>query len=90
MDALLLAQLQWDPCMDDLLGAAFREEQPEATLSLLQQAKEDDPTIITTQDHHKQYRFLNRKPNEPKDLTDPHTKDLSSPGCHPGTQIDEC
>ena len=72
MDALLLALLQWDPYMDALPSAAFSEEKVEATLSQLQQAKEDDPTIVTIQDHQKQYRFLNRKPNEPKDLTDPH------------------
>ena len=58
--------------MDALPGATFNEDKLEATLSQLQQAKEDDPTIGTIHDHQKQYRFLNRKPNEPKDLTDTH------------------
>ena len=72
MDALLLALLQWDPYMDALPGAAFSEEKLEATLSQLQEAKEDDPAIVTIYDHQKQYRFLNRKPNEPKDVGDAH------------------
>ena len=70
MDALLLALLQWDPYMDALPSVAFIEQKLEAPLIQLQQAKEDDPTIVTIQDHQKLYEFLNRKPNEPKDLTD--------------------
>ena len=41
-------------------------------MSQLQQAKEDDATIVIIHNHQKQYRFLNMKPNEPKDYTDPH------------------
>ena len=58
--------------MDALPGAAFSEEKLEATLSQPQEAKEDDPAIVTIQDHQKQYRFLNKKPNEPKDVRDTH------------------
>ena len=47
MDALLLAFVHWDPYTDALPGVAFSEEKLEATLSQLQQAKEDDPTIVT-------------------------------------------
>ena len=68
MDASLLWLLQWDPYMDALPSAAFSEEKLEATMSQLQQA----PMIVPIQDHEKQYRFLNRNPNEPKDPTDPH------------------
>ena len=59
MHALLLALLQWDPYMDALPGAAFGKENLEATLSHLQQAKEDDLTIVSIQHHQKQYQFLN-------------------------------
>ena len=68
MDALLLATLQWQPYMDCLPSAAFHEEKLEATLSELQRAKEDDPTIVTVRDHQKHYRYLNRKPNLPRDI----------------------
>ena len=51
IDALLFALLQWDPYMDALPGAAFSEEKLEATLSQLQQAREDDPTIVTIHDY---------------------------------------
>ena len=72
LDATLLALLQWEPYLDALPGASFCEEKLESTLSALQQAKEDDPTIITVGEHAKHYRYLNRKPNEPRDLMDPH------------------
>ena len=72
MDALLLATLQWHPYIDCLPGAAFREEKLEATLTELQRAQEDNPTIVTVKDHQKNYRYLNRKPNLPRDIVDPH------------------
>ena len=58
--------------IDALPRATFSEDKPEAKLSQLQQCREDGSTIITIQDHQKQYRFVKRKPNEPEDLTDPH------------------
>ena len=60
--------------MDALPGAALSGEKLEATLSQLQQAKEDDRTIVGIQDHQKQYRFLNKKPSEQTDLTDPRVR----------------
>ena len=53
MDVLLLALLQWDPYMDALPGAAFREKKPKVTLTQVQRAKEDDPTIVTILDHQR-------------------------------------
>ena len=66
LDATLLALL------DALPGAAFCEEKPGSTLSELQKAKDEDPTIITVGEHQKHYRYLNRKPIEPRDIIDPH------------------
>ena len=72
LDATLLALLQWQPFMDVLPGAAFCEEKLESTLNELQKGKDEDPTIITVGKHQKQYRYLNRKANESRDIADPH------------------
>ena len=53
LDATALALLRWQPFMAALRGAVFCEEKLESTLSELQQAKEDDPTIITVGEHQK-------------------------------------
>ena len=72
LDATLLALLHWEPYLDALPGASFCEEKLESTLGELQQAKKDNPTIITVGEHAKHYRYLNWKPDEPRDLTEPH------------------
>ena len=60
--------------MDCLHVAAVSEEEKlQATPSELQRAEEDDPTIVTVKDHQKQYRYLNQKPNLPRDIIDPHS-----------------
>ena len=72
LDATLLALLQWEPYLEALPCASFCEENLESTLSELQQAKEEAPTIITFGGYANHYRYLTRKPNEPRDLTEPH------------------
>ena len=52
-------------------GATFSEKL-EATLSELQRAKEDNPTIVTVKDYQKHYCYPNRKPNLPRHIVDPH------------------